>query len=128
MRTISAIVLTSIATLTLAACGSSQSASSAEKMNHSEPAPTAQRADYSRDVAPMQSSAATLTVRGLSCPKCANNVTKQLQTVAGVSTVDVNMGDGLVNVTFIDGLHPSRAQLAQAIDKSGFTLVDIAAN
>lgn len=128
MRTISAIVLTSIATLALAACGSSQNSSSAEKMNHSESAPTAQRADYSRDVAPMQSSAATLTVRGLSCPKCANNVTKQLQTVAGVSTVDVNMGDGLVSVTFIAGLHPSRAQLAQAIDKSGFTLVDIAAN
>lgn len=126
MRTISAIVLTSAATLTLAACGSAQRADSGAT-SRDEPAPTtaASPVDYSRDVAPMQASGATLTVRGLSCPKCANNVTKQLEAVPGVSTVSVHMGDGLVDVSFIDGLHPSRAQLAQAIDRSGFTLVEI---
>jgi ABC-type multidrug transport system fused ATPase/permease subunit len=39
-----------------------------------------------------------LPVFGMSCPKCANNITHQLFDLEGVTTVDVNMSQGFVTV------------------------------
>lgn len=75
--------------------------------------------------APIETSTATLVVHGMSCPLCANNVDKQLLRVEGVQDVIIDMGDGTVRVTFTEDKRPSRAQLARAIDQTGFTLVRI---
>jgi copper chaperone CopZ len=74
---------------------------------------------------PIQSQTATLVVHGMSCPLCANNVDVQLLRVPGVEDVEIDMGDGSVRVTFADAPRPTRAQLARAVDRTGFTLVRI---
>lgn len=75
--------------------------------------------------APIESSTATLVVHGMSCPLCANNVDKQLLRVPGVQEVSIDMGDGSVRVKLADEPRPTRAQLARAVDQTGFTLVRI---
>lgn len=65
---------------------------------------------------------ATLIVHGMSCPLCANNVDAQLLDIKGVKSVDVDMGSGQVKVSFEPGATVTEAQLARAIDRSGFTL------
>lgn len=65
---------------------------------------------------------AVLTVFGMSCPLCANNVDNTLKEVPGVETVSVDMGSGEVRVG-LDGKTPvTRRQLARAVDRSGFSL------
>jgi copper chaperone CopZ len=73
----------------------------------------------------IEASAAVLQVRGMSCPKCANNITLKLKEVRGVNEVLINMGIGEVIVSFDDVVHPSRAELASAISGAGFTLESI---
>ena len=74
---------------------------------------------------PIEASSAVLRVNGMSCPKCANNITLKLQELPSVNEVLINMGIGEVIVAFGDGTHPSRDQLASAIDSAGFTLESI---
>jgi copper chaperone CopZ len=73
----------------------------------------------------IEASSAVLRVRGMSCPKCANNITLKLKEVQGVNEVLINMGIGEVLVSFDDAVHPSRAELASAINGAGFTLESI---
>lgn len=68
---------------------------------------------------------ATLIVHGMSCPLCANNVDKQLLTVPGVQSVNVDMGTGEVKVNLAPEARVTRQQLADAVDKSGFTLTEV---
>lgn len=78
------------------------------------------------DARPIEADSATLLVQGLSCPKCANNVDLALAKVRGVESASIDMGTGEVRVRFRDGQsHPSRADLAAAIDRTGFTLTEI---
>jgi copper chaperone CopZ len=89
--------------------------------------PGAGQSARGEDHRPIEGDSATLVVRGLSCPKCANNVNLQLEKVAGVGETHIDMGTGEVRVRF-DRLamqRPSRAALAQAIADAGFTLVEI---
>ncbi len=49
-----------------------------------------------------------------------------LAKVSGVRSSAIDMNSGEVNVAFADGQPaPSRAQLAKAIDRTGFTLTEI---
>lgn len=73
----------------------------------------------------IEASSALLQVTGMSCPKCANNITLQLKQVAGVGEVLINMGIGQVIVSFEGEAKPTRDQLASAIDRAGFTLRSI---
>lgn len=73
----------------------------------------------------VDSPTATLIVHGMSCPLCANNVDKQLLDVRGVSSVHVDMGTGEAKVWFAPGAKVTRRQLADAVDKSGFTLAEV---
>ena len=66
-----------------------------------------------------------MRVNGMSCPKCANNITLKLKELPSVNEVLINMGIGEVIVAFGEGTHPSRDQLASAIDSAGFTLESI---
>lgn len=79
------------------------------------------------DDTPVQGREAILTVYGMSCPLCANNVDKSLLEVPGVTAVDVDMSTGRARVT-LDGKTPvTRGQLARAVDNSGFTLRSVQA-
>ncbi len=84
-------------------------------------------ASFAGDSRPIEADEATLIVRGLSCPKCANNVNLQLDKVDGVGETHIDMGKGEVRVVFepLAPIHPSKAQLARAITDAGFTVVDI---
>lgn len=72
--------------------------------------------------APVQGSMAVLTVYGMSCPLCANNVDKVLMDVPGVTGVDVDMGTGRATVSLDSKTPPTRRMLEDAVHKSGFTL------
>ncbi len=71
---------------------------------------------------PIASASATMWVKGLSCPLCANNIDKQLKRVSGVDSVRVDLGDGKVTVKLADAGRPTRRDLAKAVEQSGFTL------
>ncbi len=76
-------------------------------------------------VTPIAADRATLEVRGMSCPKCANNIDRQLRDLRGVESVAIDLGSGRVDLAFTDQNHPSAAELARAIDDTGFTLVAV---
>jgi len=71
---------------------------------------------------PITAASATMWVKGLSCPLCANNIDKQLKRVPGVDSVRVDLGDGKVKVKLADAGRPTRRDLAKAVEQSGFTL------
>lgn len=75
--------------------------------------------------APITASSATLVVHGMSCPLCVSNVDKQLLTIPGVQSANVNLKTGEVKVALADGARVTKAQLAKAVDSSGFTLVEV---
>ena len=74
---------------------------------------------------PIAGTTATLLVHGMSCPLCANNVDKQLRSIRGIQTVHVNMGTGEATITLAPNARVTKAQLAKAIDGSGFTLTQV---
>jgi Cu+-exporting ATPase len=73
----------------------------------------------------MSGTGATLVVHGMGCPMCANNIDKQLLRVPGVQKATINLGNGEVAVQFAPDAHPSRQQIVDAVEQSGFTLQEI---
>ena len=65
-----------------------------------------------------------LPVFGLSCPKCANNVTHKLSELEGVTSVDVDMSQGFVTVHAEEGKVPTREAFVEAVHAAGFTVPD----
>jgi copper chaperone CopZ len=124
MRLSTLTVFTSASLLALSAgligCASSDSGDAEQAM-----APTAVESASHDAGAPIEASGAVLRVNGMSCPKCANNITLKLKELPSVQEVLINMGIGEVIVAFGEGTHPSRDQLASAIDSAGFTLESI---
>lgn len=89
--------------------------------------PTVSRTVDTRSIAlhdrtPLQSESVTLHVRGLACPLCAHNVDKQLLRVAGVRSVEVDLGSGEVRVALHGAVRPSPKQITDAVEVGGFTL------
>lgn len=68
---------------------------------------------------------ALVWVNGMGCPLCANNVDQQLKALRGVEDVTINLGTGLVQVALSPTTPPTEAQLAKAVQNTGFTLVSI---
>lgn len=77
---------------------------------------------------PIDTERVTLVVYGMSCPLCATNVDKQLLAVNGVSDVNVDLSSGKIDVALAAKPRPTTRQLAGAIERSGFTLMDIKKN
>jgi copper chaperone CopZ len=77
------------------------------------------------DPAPLKSDSATLTVGGLGCPLCANNIENKLGGMTGVQSVSVDLSTGKVKVGFWGKDKPSPMALAQAVRDSGFTPTQI---
>lgn len=68
------------------------------------------------------SSSYTLTVKGMSCPNCANNITHELKGLLGVEHVQIDMGAGKVTVHSNSAL-PEAFLLEDAVRAAGFTPV-----
>lgn len=75
-----------------------------------------------KDAEPIATASATMYVKGMSCPQCSNNIDKQLMRVSGVKAVTIDLGTGKVVTQFAESPRPSKQQLAQAVENSGFTL------
>jgi copper chaperone CopZ len=63
-----------------------------------------------------------LTVHGLSCPLCANNLDGQLADVDGVEDAGIDLKTGAVTVRLAEGHSVVSADLARAVSNAGFTL------
>jgi len=67
-------------------------------------------------------SGAVLTVHGMSCPLCSNNIDGRLKKVPGIENIQINLETGEVTATFNNERPPTRNQIEIAIKESGFTL------
>ncbi len=121
MRPRSALIITTVLTALLAAAAGCQSGGSATPP---AAAVTADSLDAASTV-PINASTAVMVVHGLGCPLCAHNLDEQLAAIGGVRDVQVNLGTGEITVGLEGDKRPSPAQLAAAVDRSGFTLVRI---
>ena len=72
--------------------------------------------------APLAPGPHTLTVRGMSCPKCVSNVDKQLARLPGVDRATVDMKHGTVAIAVSGERRPTPRALANAVEDAGFTL------
>lgn len=77
------------------------------------------------DAAPLTTDSATLTVGGLGCPLCANNIENKLGGMTGVQSVSVDLSTGKVKVGLWGKDKPSPMALAKAVKDSGFTPTSI---
>ncbi len=67
-----------------------------------------------------------LTVYGLSCPLCSNNLDGQLRRVDGVTGAEIDLETGAVRVSFEEGHTVQQNDLQKAVQDAGFTLQNIA--
>lgn len=75
---------------------------------------------------PIAAQSVLLWVNGMGCPLCASNIDRQLERVKGVTTVNVDLGNGTVALGLSpSGPHPSPARLGDAVEDAGFTLVKV---
>ncbi len=60
------------------------------------------------------------TVTGMTCGHCVQAVTQEVQAVAGVEAVEVDLGTGRLSVS---GEGFADAAIAAAVDEAGYALV-----
>ncbi|MUL41040.1 heavy-metal-associated domain-containing protein [Streptomonospora sp. PA3] len=63
----------------------------------------------------------TITVKGMTCEHCVKAVTEEVSALPGVTSVDVDLASGRVDVASEEPL--SDAQLDAAIDEAGYEIV-----
>jgi len=68
---------------------------------------------------------AVLTVHGLSCPLCANNLDGQLAKIEGVESAHIDLNTGSTVIRFSGNHRVTRLQLQAAVKNAGFTLKEI---
>jgi len=90
--------------------------SAACESNRSESSPVAESTTNN------DPNSATLYVKGMSCPLCANSIDQQLMKVPGVERVKIDLGTGRVVAKLAPTATPTESQFAEAIKRSGFTL------
>lgn len=66
-----------------------------------------------------------LTVYGLSCPLCSNNLSGQLAEVGGVEGARIDLKTGAVTVRLAEGHSVKPGDLAGAVKNAGFTLKSV---
>lgn len=75
---------------------------------------------------PITAKWATLYVNGMGCPLCATNIDKQLERIAGVAWMYIDLGHGVVQMKLSDqGARPSPKALAESVTDAGFSLIKI---
>ena len=68
---------------------------------------------------------AQVMVMGMSCPQCANNIKKIMESVDGVDQARVDLGEGRVLVAFSEGQTVTEDRLKKAVTDSGFTAGEV---
>jgi len=63
-----------------------------------------------------------IRIEGMSCGGCVANITKKLQALAGVTSVEVMLSPGLAKVGF-DESAISQSDLENTIEEAGFDVV-----
>lgn len=63
-----------------------------------------------------------LKVEGMSCSHCENRVKKAVGALAGVTGVDVSLGEKTVTVE-LDAAQVTEAAIRETIDKAGYDVV-----
>lgn len=63
-----------------------------------------------------------IRIEGMSCGGCAASVTRKLQALAGVASVEVQPQPGLARINY-DPAQASVAALENAIEEAGFDVV-----
>jgi len=118
-----AVSLVTFLTL-LAGCSAPSNTGEYEEkpINHTVSEADIQRA---KSKEPLTSAAAVLYVNGLCCPLCASNIDRQLKRVRGVTSINVDLSVGRVELGLLSGKQPSPARLGEAVEDAGFTLVKI---
>lgn len=66
----------------------------------------------------------TLIIEGMHCQSCVGKVQESLKQVEGVDTVSVDLNEKKADITF-NTEKPSDKTLRRAIDKTGFSLLEI---
>lgn len=62
----------------------------------------------------------TWTVNGMTCGHCVGAVTEEVQAIAGVEKVEVDLATGALTVTSAEPL--AQADVAAAVDEAGYAL------
>jgi copper chaperone CopZ len=130
---IAAVALASLSTMLLTGCASTPSSTDTadnEAAQYEESAiihqVTAADRALAKSTTPIAGDSAVLWVNGLGCPQCASNIDLQLERVKGVEAIYTDLSTGKVSLAFKPGqTAPSPAQLTEAIEDSGFTLVKV---
>ncbi|GAA1748375.1 MULTISPECIES: copper ion binding protein [Streptomonospora] len=65
--------------------------------------------------------ATTITVKGMTCEHCVKAVTEEVSALPGVTSVEVDLGSGRVDVSSESPL--SGEQLDAAVDEAGYEIV-----
>ena len=63
-----------------------------------------------------------IQVDGLSCPFCAYGIEKQLSSIDGVESVEVNISNGQVNISMQQNAVLDKDRTRQAVSDAGFSL------
>lgn len=64
---------------------------------------------------------ATVEVTGMSCPMCANNITRVMDRSEAIDQSRVDLGAGMVYLSFHEGQTLTADQIKQTVDDAGFT-------
>lgn len=72
-----------------------------------------------------QPRSAVIWVKGLSCPLCVQAIKKELTAVKGVEEIDVDYEHESALVSLSSRKPPSREQLVQAVERSGYVLTKL---
>lgn len=64
----------------------------------------------------------TIMIEGMTCSGCAGSITRRLQDLAGVASVEVSLQPGVAKIGF-DPAKTSIAALEQTIEDAGFDVV-----
>jgi len=78
------------------------------------------------DVARAEILSADLHVNGLTCPFCAFGIEKKLLDVDGVTSVDVRLDEGHLQLRLEPGNSATTAAFEAAVEKAGFELAGLA--
>ncbi len=63
-----------------------------------------------------------LGVDGLACPFCAYGIEKELSSVEGVESIEIDIKEGVVIVTMADGVTLDETEARKAVEDAGFDL------
>jgi len=65
-------------------------------------------------------STVTVTVTGMTCGHCASSVREEVESIPGVTAVDVDLATGKVTVDSDQGVEPTAIQ--DAVEEAGYQL------